>query len=166
MKIVTTGFSIKGYSLALGLFFLISGCNEKEETQMPEQKKNSEKVEEVAEVAVPPVKSKPGEGGVEIHPIQEEKNAIRTVAIKKHFDKSFSDTTWYELIKDLKVNGEKLLIETALSPDEDKQEELKQAASAAWEFVNRKESEFKLKTVVYFDKNGQMLFYETNPSQS
>lgn len=163
MKIVTTGFSIKGYSLALGLFLLISGCSEKEETQMPEQKKNSEKVEEVA---VPPVKSKPGEGGVEIHPIQEEKNAIRTLAIKKHFDKSFSDTTWYGLIKDLKVNGEKLMIETALSPEEDKQAELKQAANAAWEFVNRKESEFKLKTVVYFDKNGQMLFYETNPSQS
>ncbi|WP_090829914.1 MULTISPECIES: hypothetical protein [unclassified Bacillus (in: firmicutes)] len=130
---------------------------------MAEQKKNSEEVEEVA---VPPVKSKPGEGGVEIHPIQEEKNALRTLAIKKHFEKSFSDTSWYGLIKDMKVNGEKLLIETSLAPDEDKQDQLKKAATAAWEFVNSKESDFKLKTVVYFDKNGQMIFYETNPLQS
>ncbi|PLR97564.1 hypothetical protein [Bacillus sp. T33-2] len=152
--------------LAIPLIFFSSACGVKEEASPKVKKSHNGENAEQAEAPMQPENQDSGEidekdiPDIPIHPIQEEKNAIRTKAIKSYLAENFPGVSWYQLIENMQVTGEKLTIRNSDAIDVNAR---KGAASAVWEYVNSSASNFKLKTIVFQDKDGKMISFETNP---
>lgn len=146
--------------MVLVFIFFVSACGDlkAEELHKERQVYNSK------ETTAPIILEKGIDKTVPIHPKQEEANALKTATLKTYFDKNFVRTSWYGFIKDMKVTGEKLTIQTIVLPvDNGGKKSLENVGPVVWEFVNSEDSEFKLKSIVFIDQNGKILFYETNP---
>jgi hypothetical protein len=161
VKVEKSRLSFKQSSfMALVLILFLSACGDLK----AEEPHKERQVYDSREVTAPIKLEKGKDKTVPIHPKQEEANALKTATLKKYFDESFEGTSWYALIKDMEVTGEKLMIQTIVLPDDNEGKRLLgYVRPEVWQFVNSKDSEIRLKSIVFFDQNGKLLFYETNP---